>query len=92
MMLFDELLAALLLVAASPVARHWIGVVVSNVCILGGIVAAPLVSMVAWIGLALPTHALLHQIAPVLVATSLVWFFLAIVGAHALRLDQRKPE
>jgi hypothetical protein len=91
-MLLDALLAALLLLGASPLARHWIGVIVSNVCILGGIVAAPVVSMVAWVGLALPTHALLHQIAPALVATSLIWFFLAIVGAHALRLDQRKPE
>lgn len=81
--------AALLLLVASPLARHWLPVVFANVCILGGIVAAPIVSVVAWIGLILPTHALLHQIAPALVATSLVWFGMAIVGAHAMRLDPR---
>ena len=91
-MLLEATLASLLMLAASPLARHWLGEFVSTICILGGIVAAPVVSMVAWIGLVLPTHALLHQMAPVLVATSLVWFFVAIVGAHALRLDLHKPE
>lgn len=83
-------LASLLFFAASPFARHWLTEIVSNVCILGGIVAAPVVSMVAWIGLVLPTHALLHRLAPALVATSLIWFCMAIVGSHALRLDQRR--
>lgn len=84
--LLHSILAALIVLAASPMARHWLPVIVANVCILGGIVAAPVMSVVAWIGLVLPTHALLHQIAPVLVAASLVWFGMAIVGAHALQL------
>lgn len=83
-------LASLLLFAASPLARHWLMELVSTVCILGGIVAAPVVSMVAWIGLVLPTQALLHRMAPALVATSLIWFCMAIVGSHALRLDQSR--
>lgn len=86
-MLLNAALAALLFFAASPLARHWLMQIISNVCILGGIVAAPIVSMVAWIGLVLPTHALLHRLAPMLVATSLIWFCMAIVGSHALRLE-----
>jgi hypothetical protein len=82
-------LIALLTLLGSPLTRQWLATTLGNICVLGGILAAPVVSVVAWIGLLLPSHALLHQLAPALVITSLVWFGLAIAGAHAFRLNRR---
>lgn len=62
--------------------RHWLGVVLANLCIVGGVVAAPLVSLLGWVGMAMPTHSLLHAAAPVLFMAALIWLGLAIVGAH----------
>jgi hypothetical protein len=83
------LLALLGSTVTSTVTRQWLTVALANACILGGILVAPLVSVIAWIGLALPSQALLHQLAPILVTGSLIWFGLAIAGAHAFHRDQR---
>ncbi len=61
----------------------------ANVCVLGGVVGAPCISILAWVGMALPTKAPLHQAAPTLMTGALIWLALAIVGAHAFRLDRR---
>ena len=82
-------LVAVLTRLVSPPMRQWLAGALANVCILGGILGAPMVSAVAWIGLALPKAFLLHQIAPMLVAGSLVWFGMAIACAHAFRSDRR---
>jgi hypothetical protein len=63
--------------------RHWLGLALANVCIVGGVVAAPIVSLLAWVGMALPEHAPLHTAAPVLFTIALIWLCIAIVGAHA---------
>lgn len=76
--------------AGNPLVRQGVLHVLLNVCVLGGIFAAPLVSVVAWIGLLLPSHAALHQLAPTLVCGSLIWFSLAIAGAHAFRGDRTR--
>src|SRR5260221_14430471 len=67
------MLLALLMRLGGPVTRQWLASALANICILGGILAAPVVSVVGWIGLALPKYALLHQMAPMLVAGSLIW-------------------
>jgi len=89
-------LLGLLAVLVGPLARPWLGqwlaalvAALGNVCILGGILAAPVVSMVAWVGMVLPGKALLHQIAPALMTTALIWLAAAIVGAHVVRLRRR---
>ncbi len=82
-------LVALSSLAASPLIRQWLAHVLANICVIGGILAAPLVSVVAWIGLLLPSRAPLHQLAPTLVAGSLIWFALAIAGAHVCRFERR---
>ncbi len=87
MMLLWSMLIALRTRLGSLGTRHWLATVLANICILGGILAAPVVSAVAWIGLALPKHTLLHQMAPMLVVGSIVWFGVAIACAHAFRLD-----
>jgi hypothetical protein len=80
-------LTALLAVVSSlmlnPGWRHWAGHLLTNVFILGGIVAAPLVSVLGWIGVALPPRSVLHEVAPTLFVGALIWLLVAIVAAHA---------
>jgi hypothetical protein len=80
--------AALAAVVTGQAARQWMAHAAANVCILGGIVGAPIISVVAWVGMVLPTKAPLHQAAPTLMLGALIWLGLAIVGAHAFRLDR----
>lgn len=75
-------------VAASSALRHSLVPLLANICIVGGIVAAPIVSAVAWIGMVLPAHSLLHQVANTLFAIALIWLCLAIVGAHTQANEQ----
>lgn len=85
-------LLALLTGQSSQAARQWLTHTAANVCILGGIVCSPFISMLAWVGMVLPTQAALHQLAPVLMTASLIWLALAIIAAHACRSDvKRKP-
>ncbi len=63
--------------------RHWMLEALTAVCVLGGILAAPVVSLIAWLGLVLPENTGLHRIAPVLFGAALIWLCLAILGAHA---------
>lgn len=67
----------------NPAWRHWAGHLLANVFILGGIVAAPIVSVLGWIGVALPAHTGLHEVAPTLFIGALIWLVVAIVAAHA---------
>jgi hypothetical protein len=69
-------------VLASEALRHWLGMTLANVCIVGGVLAAPLVSLAGWIGMALPAHAPLHVASPMLFTSALIWLALAIIGAH----------
>src|SRR5689334_4933982 len=51
--MLTALLAAIASLMLQPTWRHWAGHMLANIFILGGIVAAPLVSVVGWIGVAL---------------------------------------
>jgi hypothetical protein len=82
-------LAALLTAVAGSMTRQKLAHALANVCILGGIIGAPFISMLAWVGMVLPTTAPLHQAAPTLMTGALIWLALAIIGAHAFRLDRR---
>ena len=68
---------------ANPAYRHWVLSALSNIAIIGGILAAPVISLVAWIGVTLPSHAPLHQAAPTLFIGALLWMAMGIVSAHA---------
>ncbi len=76
-------LAALSALTLNTGWRHWAGHMLANVFILGGIVAAPIVSVVGWVGVALPPRSLLHEVAPILFVGALIWLLVAIVAAHA---------
>lgn len=89
--LLPLLAAAAVGLLTSPLLRHWLIVLVINICVVGGVVAAPVVSVLAWIGMALPTHTLLHEASPLLFGTSLLWLSLAIFGAHAHSVRRSMP-
>lgn len=76
--------------ASSHALRHSLALLLANVCIVGGVIAAPIVSVLAWIGMVLPEQSILHHAANVLFAVALVWLALAIVGAHA-QASERHP-
>jgi hypothetical protein len=62
--------------------RHWIVEMVINVAVVGGFVAAPALSLIAWVGLALPQQMPLHQASSGLFVAALVWVCIAVVIAH----------
>jgi hypothetical protein len=85
-------MGALVTAVTGLMTRQMLARTLANVCILGGIVGAPFISMLAWIGMVLPTTAPLHQAAPTLMTGALIWLALAIIGAHAFRLDRRDKD
>jgi hypothetical protein len=82
-------LAVLLGLLASMLMRGWLWTAFANVAIVGGIVAAPIISVIAWVGVALPAHAPLHEAAPTLFIGSMLWLAMGILSAHARRDDPR---
>lgn len=74
-------------VLSHPTSRHWVSAVFAYIAIVGGIVAAPVISLVAWIGVSLPAHAPLHQAAPTLFIGAILWMVMGFVSAHARRDD-----
>lgn len=74
--------APLLALVLGTQARHWVVEAFMTICVLGGIVAAPILSLAAWVGMFLPEHMPLHQWSTVLFAVSLVWLCAAFIGAH----------
>jgi hypothetical protein len=86
--IWSALLVALVVVIsllANATARHWISTSFANVAIIGGILAAPVISLVAWVGVILPVRAPLHQAAPTLFIGALLWMAMGIVSAHTRR-------
>ena len=79
------MLMVMISVLANPTYRQWLLTALSNIAIIGGILAAPVISLVAWIGVTLPSHAPLHQAAPTLFIGALLWMAMGIVSAHARR-------
>lgn len=53
--------------------------------ILGGAVAAPILSLTGWVGLILPPGAGLHQAAAGLLAGGMIGLGIALIGAHSCK-------
>jgi len=81
--------AAGLALLAGLAFRRWLAAAAANVCVLGGILATPVLALIAWVGILLPTSFPLHRAAPGLVVGALAWLALAIIGAHAFGV--RRP-
>lgn len=75
-------IAPLLLPLASAATRHWLVEAGATVCVAGGFIAAPFLTVTAWIGLALPRRMLLHQASTALFLVAILWMAAALIGAH----------
>lgn len=78
-------LAPLLALILGSQARHWVIEAFTTICVVGGILAAPILSLAAWVGMFLPDHVPLHRWSTLLFAVSLVWLCAALIGAHVHR-------
>jgi hypothetical protein len=59
-----------------------LGGTTAQVCVLGGVVAAPILSVIGWVGLILPASSTLHYAASGLLASALIALGAALIGAH----------
>jgi hypothetical protein len=72
----------LLVLVSSGAARHWIAESAATVCVVGGFIAAPILTITAWIGMAAPNLLLLHRVSTPLFLIALIWLTLAFISAH----------
>jgi len=77
---------------ASCMARHRAAALATNVLVVGGMFAVPVLSLAGWAGLFLPARTPLHQAATALLTSSAVGLVLALAGAHAIHLRPRACE
>jgi hypothetical protein len=59
-----------------------------DICVFGGVTVTPILSIMGWIGLMLPTHSALHQVASPLLCVAVVWLAFAIAAAHTFSVKQ----
>ncbi len=55
---------------------------ITQVCVLLGALAAPILSLIGWVGLVLPESTALHHAAAGLLASALIGLGIALIGAH----------
>jgi hypothetical protein len=72
--------------------RVWLAECSAILCVVGGFLAAPLLSLLAFVGLMLPSTAVLHRTAETLFIVSIVWLSLALVSAHIHHDRHHLPE
>ena len=77
-------LAPIVFALASPQARHWLVEAAANLLVLGGFIAAPILTVVAWVGLLLPARLPLHQLSSTLFVVALIWVASGLLIAHVL--------
>lgn len=75
-------LAPVVVALASPQLRHWLAEAMANLLVLGGFIAAPILTVVAWIGLMLPSRLPLHQLSSTLFVVALIWVAAGLLIAH----------
>lgn len=86
------ILAPVVAFMASTQVRHWLGELMATVCVVGGFVAAPLLTVTAWVGLALPARVPLHRASTTLFLVAVIWLALALICAHCYQQMQRQPD
>ncbi len=75
-------LAPVVAALASPQVRHWLVEAIANLLVLGGFIAAPILTVVAWVGLMLPSRLPLHQLSSTLFVVALIWVAAGLLSAH----------
>jgi hypothetical protein len=57
----------------------------AQMCVLLGAIAAPILSLLGWVGLVMPATTPLHYAAPGLLACAMIGLGTALIGAHSSR-------
>ncbi len=76
------LMSVLAMPLANDTTRHWLVEAGATLCVAGGFIAAPFLTVTAWIGLTLPRRVLLHQASTALFLIAILWMAAALIGAH----------
>lgn len=85
-------LAPVVAVLASQQFRHWLVELTANLLVLGGFIAAPILTVVAWVGLMLPSRLALHQMSSTLFIVALIWVAAGLLIAHLLHDSSAQGE
>jgi len=72
--------------------RRWLLEASATLCVLGGFMTAPLLTLLAWIGLMLPADAPLHGVASTLLVIAIIWLSLALISAHIHHNRHHEPD
>jgi hypothetical protein len=86
------LVGILLVLLWSEAARHWIAESAATFCVVGGFIAAPILTITAWIGMIAPNLLLLHRASTLLFLIALIWLALAFISAHLHHSRQQAQE
>jgi hypothetical protein len=78
-----------MVLVSSEQTRHWLAESVATVCVVGGFIAAPILTILAWVGMMLPNLFPLHRISTLLFIIAIVWLALAFFGAHLHHAHQQ---
>ena len=76
------LVGIFLVLLSSGAARDWIAESAATICVVGGFIAAPILTITAWIGMIAPNLLLLHRVSTQLFLIALIWMALAFISAH----------
>jgi len=57
----------------------------AQVCVLVGAIAAPVLSLIGWVGLMLPASTWLHFAAPGLLASAMIGLATTLIGAYNIK-------
>lgn len=86
------LVGILLVFLASEEARHWIVEAAATICVVGGFVAAPVLTITAWVGMITPKVLPLHHLSTLLFLVAIIWLAVAFIGAHLHHAHQQPKQ
>jgi hypothetical protein len=72
----------LVVLLSSEDVRHKIAESAATFCVLGGFIAAPILTITAWIDMIAPEVLPLHHLSTPLFLIAIIWLALAFIGAH----------
>jgi hypothetical protein len=72
----------LVVLLSSEDVRHKIAESAATICVVGGFIAAPILTITAWIDMIAPEVLPLHHLSTPLFLIAIIWLALAFIGAH----------
>ena len=72
----------LVVLLSSEDVRHKIAESAATICVVGGFIAAPILTIAAWIDMIAPEVLPLHHLSTPLFLIAIIWLALAFIGAH----------